>query len=96
MPSDLQTRTRERGDTVQLFCEMITAASQSLDLEPQDVAAIARSTDWMAEELQAMISDLTAQRTDQDHIDRLRSLIEALRLADDLVQRKVVSRPGIQ
>ena len=66
MPPDLQTRPRERGDAVPLSCETITGASQGLDPKPQDVAANSRSADRMTEELQAMVSDSTAQRADRE------------------------------
>ena len=93
MIPELQTRVREAGDTATLFHEMVTAAIQTLNLEPQDATAISRATKEMAGDLGGVISDLTEQGADQGEIKRLQSLLQALQTAEDLAWRKAFNTP---
>jgi len=91
MTPEFQTRADQAGNTAKLFCEMVTAASEGLDLEPQDARAILLASNAMAEDLAAMIAGLADERTDQDQLDCLRSLLQDLRSADEMVRRKVLT-----
>ena len=95
MTSQLPTCACQAGETAKLFCEMITAASGGLDLEPQDARAILLASNAIAEDLGTMIAGLADEGTNQDQLDRLRSLLQDLRSAERTVRRKVFSTSGI-